>query len=164
MFSIMLCVFLFFFLVSALQWDWFWQRASPADSSELGRGHHRGKRCQDKGAERGRTESRLVGTPPWCSETSVGLETNCLKCLRFHALEHADHHQVVPGVLSTFHGQSRPGGRKTRACHWMYKSYPGAGVRGEFTSLRAATSLSILYTVVCSRSVISVYAWIKWVS
>ena len=41
-------------VVPALQWDWFRLWTSPADPSELGRGHHRGKRCQNKGAQRGR--------------------------------------------------------------------------------------------------------------
>lgn len=51
--------------VPALQWDWLWLWASPADPSELSRGHHRGERRQDKGAQRGRTESGLVGATPW---------------------------------------------------------------------------------------------------
>lgn len=40
----------------------------------------------------------------------------------------------------------------------MHKSYPGAGVRGEFTSLRTAKSLNVL-SVVSLRSIISVYAY-----
>lgn len=46
----------FFLLVSALQWNWFWQWASPADPPEFGRWHHWGQRCQDKGVEGGKME------------------------------------------------------------------------------------------------------------
>lgn len=37
--------------------------------------------------------------------------------LCFLGPEHADHHQAVPGVLSTLHGQSGFGGRETQARH-----------------------------------------------
>lgn len=35
-----------------------------------------------------------------------------LKLLGFCALEHADHHQVIPGMLSPLHRQGCVGGRE----------------------------------------------------
>lgn len=49
--------------------------------------------------------------------TRGALGDSGLKALRFRPLEHADDHQVIPGMLSTLHGQGGAGGREAGACH-----------------------------------------------
>ena len=44
--------------------------------------------------------------------------------------EHPDHHQAVPGVLSSVHWPCGSGWREARPCCWMHQSYPGLGIWG----------------------------------
>ena len=56
-------------------------------------------------------------------------------CILFSCLlgvvEHPDHHQAVPGVLSSLHRSRCPGWGETGPRGRVHQSHPGACVRGE---------------------------------